>query len=91
MERVTEQQILDAISTANKTRNDDNPHGAVTCREISKNTTMTRGWVNRKLVDLVESGIIKMTKVCKMRIDGAPNWTPAYYISQDPTNETTLP
>ena len=87
MERVTEQQILDAISDASKTRNDSNPHGAVTCREISKNTTMTRGWVNRKLVDLVESGIIKVTKVCKMRIDGAPNWAPAYFLSENSDKE----
>ncbi len=87
MEKVTEQQILDAISAANKTCNNSNPHGAVTCREISKNTTMSRGWVTKKISDLVESGVLKVTRVRRMRIDGAPDWTPAYYFSQDSTNE----
>ncbi len=60
---ITEQQILDAINAARK-HDDSNPHGALTCKEIAKISGMTRGWANRKITELIESGVLKITKVC---------------------------
>ncbi len=81
---VTEQQILDAINAARK-HDDSNPHGALTCKEIAKISGMTRGWANRKITELVESGVLKITKVCKTRVDGTRCWLPAYFVSQKDT------
>ncbi len=77
---ITEQQILDAINAARK-HDDSNPHGALTCKEISKATGMGKGWVTKMLGDLAETGTIKVTRIHKTRLDGMQQWVPAYFCS----------
>lgn len=80
MERITTQEILDAIAKV-KNISESNPLNAVTIEEISNLSHRSRSWALIRVKKLVNEGTLKVTYVKKRKMDGCVGWIPAYYIA----------
>ena len=87
MERaITDESLIQAIQDASLVSiRDDNPHGAISRRELCERLEEKVGhpvgekWAIKRLHLLVAKGIVKATKISSTNIVGDRTVIPAYY------------
>jgi len=81
---VTEESLIQAIQDASLVSiRDDNPHKAVSRRELCERLQKGDKWVLKRLHGLVNKGIVKATKISSVNIIGDRTVIAAYYVVKE--------
>ena len=79
--RISEEVLIQAILDAARVSvSDDNPHGAIPCRELAKAMGRDRGWVMNQIHKLLDAKVVGITELQFIKIGGMRYRTPAYYM-----------
>jgi len=86
LEGVTEESLIQAIQDASlDSIRDDNPHKAVSRKELCAKLEQGDKWMLKRLHILIGKGIIGATKISSTNIVGDRSVIAAYYVIKEPS------
>ena len=81
---VTEEALIQAIQDASLVSiRDDNPHGAVSRKDLCARLQKGEKWMIKLLHRLIANGTVKPTKISSTNIVGDRTVIAAYYVVKD--------